>query len=327
MLDYYKFRLKRLNKSNTLNIIHKFLKIKRLFSLFDKNEGSFFMNNEKNKKFWLNKCENTLMMGGRSKTTIRNYTYAISHFLNSYSDKKDISKFREKQIIDYFKKNYLNNNYKASTYNFNLAVIKYFYSICFNVTFNNNLLPKAKTPKKLPIIMSKNIFLMIINKEPNLEHKCFLALGFCCGLRACETASIKIENIYSNEHKLKVLGKGNKERFTILPDVVIKLLRFYYISKNRKDTKGYLFKGTNGCEHISACTIENYFTNYANNLGINENISYHTLRHSFATLYLVNGGDVFILKDLLGHSSLSSTSIYIHLAHDFNHLKGIDYAK
>ena len=285
------------------------------------------MNNEKNKKIWLKKCEETLMMGGRSEITIRNYTYAISHFLNSYSNKKDISKFREKQLIDYFKKNYLDNGCKATTYNFNLAAIRYFYSVCFNISFNNRLLPKAKIQKKLPIIMSKNIFLYMINNENNFEHKCFLILGFCCGLRACETASLRIENIISMEHKLKVIGKGNKERFTILPDIVIKLLRIYYESKNMRETKGYLFKGSNGCEHISPNTIENYFTNYANELGIDEKISYHTLRHSFSTFYLMNGGDVFILKDLLGHNSIATTSIYIHLAHNFNNLKGINYGK
>ena len=247
--------------------------------------------------------------------------------MNFYSNKKDISKFKEKQIIDYLKMNYLNNCCKASTYNFNLAAIKYFYSICFNVTFNKYLLPKSKISKRLPVIIDKSIFLNMINKEHNLEHKCFLALGFCCGLRAFETASIRIENIDSKNHKLKVIGKGNKERYTILPDIVIKLLRNYYKSKNMKEKNGYLFKGTKGNEHISADTIENYFTTYANDLGIDENISYHTLRHSFSTYYLMNGGDAFILKDLLGHTSISTTSIYIHLAHDFNKLKGINYGK
>lgn len=285
------------------------------------------MNNEKNKEKWINMIKENLELGGRSIYTIRNYTYAIMHFLNYYSNKKDISKFREKQIIDYFKKNYLDVNAKATTYNFNLAAIKYFYSICFNIELSNRLLPKAKTKQKLPIIMNKKEFLDMINNEHNLEHKCFLILGFCCGLRACETATIRIENIDSKNHKLKVLGKGNKERFTVLPDVVIKLLRFYYIHKNIKEKSGYLFKGTQGNEHISANTIENYFTNYANDLGIDNNISYHTLRHSFATYYLMNDGEVFILKDLLGHNSLASTSIYIHLAHNFNNLKGINYAK
>ena len=63
------------------------------------------MNSEKNKEKWINMIQENLQMGGRSKNTIRNYTYAILHFLNSYNSKKDISKFKEKQIIDYFKKN------------------------------------------------------------------------------------------------------------------------------------------------------------------------------------------------------------------------------
>lgn len=86
-----------------------------------------------------------------------------------------------------------------------------------------------------------------------------------------------------------------------------------------------MFKGAQGNDHISPYTLENYFVNYANELGINDNISYHTLRHSFATLYLMNGGDLFVLKDMLGHNSLSTTAIYVHLAHDFNNLKGIRY--
>lgn len=284
------------------------------------------MNTEKNKEKWIKMIKENLELGGRSTNTIRNYTYAINHFLNSYNNKKDISKFREKQIIDYFKKNYLNTGAKETTYNFNIAAIKFFYAICFNVTLSNRLLPKAKTKQKLPIIMNKNDFIIMFNNEHNLEHKCFLILGFCCGLRAFETASIRIENIDSKNHKLKVLGKGNKERYTILPDIVIKFLRLYYQSKNMKEKKGYLFKGNVGNEHILATTIENYFTNYANNIGLDEKISYHTLRHSFATLYLMNNGDVFTLKDLLGHSSLSTTAIYIHLAHDFNNLKGVNYA-
>lgn len=285
------------------------------------------MNTDKNKEKWINSIEESLKLGGRSSSTIRNYTYAILHFLNCYSNKKNISKFKEKQLISYFKKNYIDAGAEATTYNFNLAAIKYFYSICFHTTLNDRLLPKAKISRKLPVILCKEDFIAMFNKESNLEHKCFLILGFCCGLRACETATLKIENIDSKNHKLKVLGKGNKERFTILPNIVIQILRCYYQSKNKKEKMGYLFKGTKGNEHILAATIENYFTNYANEFGINERISYHTLRHSFATFYLMNGGDIFTLKDLLGHNSLATTSIYVHLAHDFNHLKGINYEK
>ncbi len=74
------------------------------------------MNTEKNKEKWINMIRENLELGGRSECTIRNYIYSINHFLNSYSNKKGISKFKEKQIIDYLKKEYLNCNVKATLY-------------------------------------------------------------------------------------------------------------------------------------------------------------------------------------------------------------------
>lgn len=283
------------------------------------------MNTEKNKQKWIKMVTEILELGGRSQNTIRNYTYSIEHFLNHYPSNTNISKFKEKKIIEYLKQEYLNNNCKATTYNFNLSAIKFFYSVCFNTEFSRRLTPKAKIGKRLPKIISKKDFLSMINQEQNLRHKCFLILGFCSGLRASEVASLRIENIDSENHRLKIIGKGNKERYTILPDISIKLLRVYYKSQNIKEKSGFLFKGTQGNEHTSPCTIENYFTNYANDLGLDNGISFHTLRHSFATYFIMNGGDCFTLKDLLGHKSLSTTSIYVHLAHDFNDLKGIKY--
>lgn len=92
-----------------------------------------------------------------------------------------------------------------------------------------------------------------------------------------------------------------------------------------KVKSGYLFKGTEGNEHISKNTIGNYFTNLSKELQLDDGISFHTLRHSFATYYLMNGGNAFVLKDMLGHRSLSTTAIYIHLANNFNQLEGIKY--
>lgn len=283
------------------------------------------MNNEENKKILLKKCEETLELGGRSKATIRNYTYAINHFLNSYSSKTKISEFNEDKIIQYMQKEYINKNCSANTYNFNLSVIKFFYSVCFNKEFGRRTLPKSKVPRRLPKILSKTIFISLFNSEKNLEHKCWLLLAFCSGLRVEEIATLKIENIDSRNHKLKIIGKGNKERYTILPDITIKYLRLFYLSRKMKISGGYLFKGTEGNEYISPNTIGNYFTNLSKENNLEDGISFHTLRHSFATYYLMNGGDAFILKDMLGHRSLSTTAIYIHLANNFNNLKGIKY--
>ena len=283
------------------------------------------MNTEANKQKWIKMVNDTLTMGGKSKITIDKYTYAIERFLNAHGNNTKISTFTEKEIIKYLKKKFIDTNLKATTYNFNLAAISYFYLVCFEKEFNKKLLPKAKIAKKLPTIIDKDTFIKLVNNEKNIEHKCWLILGFCSGLRASEVASIKIENIDVNNHKLKIVGKGNKERFTILPDICIKLLRQYCKDKKVTYKKGHLFPGCNGEIHISTRTISNYFTIYAKENNLPKNISFHTLRHSFATYYLMNGGEQFILKDMLGHQSITTTAIYVHLANDFNNLKGINY--
>ncbi len=285
------------------------------------------MNNEKNKKVWLKKCEETLRMGGRSEVTIKNYRYAIIRFLNRYDEKTNISKLTTDDIIKYFKKDFIDKGLSAATYNINLAAVRFFYLICFERSISKVLLPNSKLRKRFPKIVTKELFLKIINNEDNLEHKCWLLLSFCCGLRISEVATIKIEDIYSKEHKLRVLGKGNKERFTILPDIVIKFLRLFYQKKRYTHKKGYLFIGQNINNHICERTIGNYFSSLKKEYNLPPEITEHSLRHSFATYFLMNGGDLLVLKSMMGHKSLNSTSIYVHLSQNFNNIKGIKHDK
>ena len=281
------------------------------------------MNNEKNKKVWLKKCEETLRMGGRSEVTIKNYRYAIIRFLNRYDEKTNISKLTIDDIIKYFKKDFIDKGLSAATYNVNLAAVRFFYLICFERSISKVLLPNSKLRKRFPEIVTKELFLKIINNEDNIEHKCWLLLSFCCGLRISEVATIKIEDIYSKEHKLRVLGKGNKERFTILPDIVIRFLRLFYQKKRYTHKKGYLFIGQNVNNHFCERTIGNYFSSLKKKYNLPPEITEHSLRHSFATYFLMNGGDLLVLKSMMGHKSLNSTSIYIHLSQNFNNIKGI----
>lgn len=153
-------------------------------------------------------------------------------------------------------------------------------------------------------------------------------LAYCSGLRAEEVASIKIKHINANAHELKVLGK--KERFTVLPDITIKYLRLYYKSyyfkefNTRINETEYLFEGYR-YKNISSKTIVNYFTSIKQKYNLDENMTFHSLRHSFASNFIKAGGDPFVLKSMMGHTSLSTTSIYIHMGRDFNNLKGVNY--
>ena len=283
------------------------------------------MNSQRQKL--VNKVINTLKMGGRSEKTIKNYVSAINRFLEAFKYKQ-ISIIKEEDIINYMKYKYLNKNCSAHTYNMNISAIKYFYSINYNKEFNNNLLPHAKFTKKLPTIIEKETFIKIFNEESNLKHKCWLLLGYCSGLRVEEVAKVTIQDINSKEHKLKVLGKRKKERYTVLPDITIKYLRLYYKSKYNYPTNNgmkFLFRGYNKNEHMSSLTITNYFTSLKRKYQLDESITFHSLRHSFATNFITNGGDPFILKSMMGHTSMSTTSIYIHMGRDFNNLKGVKY--
>ena len=274
----------------------------------------------------------TLRIGGRSENTIANYVCSISRFLKFY-EKDDISKFSEENIIEYMKKKYLIKDYSADSYNLNISAIKYFYLINFRKEFNNKLLPHAKRTKKLPSTLDKKTFIKILNEEKYLEHKCWLLLAYCSGLREEEVASVRIKDINSDEHELRILGKGKKERITILPDITIKYLRSYYKQQycqkyhKRVNKSGYLFEGIDGADHIHKKTICNYFTSIKKKYKLSDDIFFHSLRHSFASNFIKNGGDSFVLKSMMGHTSMSTTSIYVHIVRDFNNLKGVNYDK
>lgn len=288
-------------------------------------KGVFYMNTEKNQQKWINEIQKNLQLRGRSNTTYNNYKSALKRFLGYYDEKTNITKLKEQDIISFLDYEYLIPNKCKDSYNLAVAAIRLLYLVCFNKSLNRVLLPTAKLTKKVPTIISKKLFITIVNNEKNIKHKCWLMLGFCCGLRVAEISTIKIEDIHANENKLKVLGKGNKERYTILPDIVIKYLREYCRQKRITRKYGYLFEGISNHDCINSNTIINYFTKLKKKYNLNKNISFHTLRHSFSTYYLMNNGSLLALQSMLGHTNIKTTTIYLHMSHNFKELEGIKH--
>lgn len=286
-------------------------------------KGDFYMNNEKNKEKWIEKVHENLMLRGRSEKTFINYRCALMKFLNYYDEDTNMKKLKENDIIPFLNDEYIILNKSKNSYNLSISAIRLLYLVCFNKLLNRTLLPSCKLPKRLPKILSKSQFLEIFNNERNLKYRCWLLLAFCSGLRVDEVSKIRIEDINSKEHKLRVIGKGNKERYTILPDVTIKFLRLY--CKEKKIKSGYLFTGTNGKEVMNSKTIINFFSSIKRTYKLDDNITFHSLRHAFATYYLINNGSLLTLQSMLGHTSLYSTTIYLHLSQNFNDLEGINY--
>ena len=281
------------------------------------------MNTDENQQMWIEKVHQNLILRGRSEITFNNYKSALNNFFKYYDISTNIETLREKEIINYLNDKIIKPNKCKNTYNLAVSAIRLLYSLCFNVSLNRVLLPTCKLVKRVPTILSKDLFVKIFNEEKFLKRKCWLILAFCSGLRVDEVAKVKVEDIYYNEHKLKVLGKRNKERFTILPDITIKYLILYCEKKNIKS--GFLFPGNNGKEVMNCKSIINYFSTIKDEYNLDENITFHSLRHSFATYYLANGGSLLVLQSMLGHENINSTTIYIHLSQNFNDLEGIKY--
>ena len=270
------------------------------------------------------KTINFLQLIGRRESTISRYKSALSFFFSNCNYKGNLKKFSEDDLLDYIQINFIVKGKQFNTYNVHIAAIKKMFLVNYKKKFISELLPKRKETKRLPVIIPKDTFIQIFNNEKNIKHKCWLILSYCSGLRASEVATLKIENINSKEHYLIIIGKGDKERKTVLPDIVIKLLRIYYVQSGMTKKTGYLFEGNGTNEHISPQTVSSYFSSLKD---IDERYTYHSLRHSFATYFLMNDGNIYDLQQMLGHKHISTTMIYLHTSIDFNNMKGIKNGK
>jgi integrase/recombinase XerD len=173
-------------------------------------------------------------------------------------------------------------------------------------------IPRVKRDKKLPTALSKGEVQKLFDATTNLKHKAILMTVYGGGFRVSEVANLKPGDIDSANMQIHIrLGKGNKDRYTILSKVNLMILREYW----KIYRPGiWLFPSVNPVNHLSARTMERVFEQAKQKSGIKKNASIHTLRHSFATHMLESGVAINYIQLLLGHTSAKTTCIYIHLA-------------
>ena len=269
----------------------------------------------------LQKVKDLLKTRGCSERTINNYISCLNRF-KQYHNGKELKELKEEDILDYLKVNFIDLDFAAASVNVNRAAIKYYYLVNFNIDFNKVLLPACKVKSRYPTLLTKEQVISIFNNESNIKHKLWIILAYGSGLRISEVASLKVSDILSKEHKIRVIGKGNKERYAPLPDITLRLLRTYWLQNKDKIINDYLFpnikNGKNKCKHINPFTIKQAFQKIKENNNLDDSITFHTLRHSFACEYIKSGGDIWELRILLGHSSINTTMVYLHMAKDFN---------
>jgi site-specific recombinase XerD len=202
----------------------------------------------------------------------------------------------------------------TSTINMHNSAIRFFFAVTLNKTLNYLQLPRFKKRRTLPEILTQEEVQSLIEGCRNLKHKACLLLAYGGGLRVSEIAGLRVKDIDSKSMRIFVRGgKGGKDRYTILSNECLCALREYWSVYRPNHPAGWLFLGKNKT-HILSDSIATAFKGLLKKSGIQKNVSIHTLRHCFATHLLEGGATIFQIKELLGHASLNSTAVYLHLA-------------
>ena len=193
-----------------------------------------------------------------------------------------------------------------------------------------DLIEAPKIGRKLPDTLSEEEINEIIaqidlSKPEGERNRAMIETLYSCGLRVTEMIQLKISDLFFEEGFIRVIGKGNKQRFVPINGYMIKLIENYRnlvrssikIQKGHEDT---IFLNRRG-KQISRNMVFMILKDLTEKAGIHKTVSPHTLRHSFATHLLENGADLRAIQQMLGHESITTTEIYMHL--DKSHLKQV----
>lgn len=172
---------------------------------------------------------------------------------------------------------------------------------------------RPKRVKLMPKVLSREEALRLVSAPSNLKHRTLLTLAYVTGMRRSEITALRVADIDSERKVIRILcGKGKKQREVQLPEKLLQLLREYY---RRYRPSSYLFEGQIQGRPYSVMSISKVVKLAAQKAGITKNVSPHILRHSFATHMLEKGVNLKRLQMLMGHNSMKTTSVYLHLAH------------
>ncbi|TDX09486.1 site-specific tyrosine recombinase XerD [Flavobacterium sp. S87F.05.LMB.W.Kidney.N] len=268
---------------------------------------------------------------GLSKNTIENYGFDIERLcLFLETNQIDVSPIK---ISDETLQQFIYSVAKEVNPRSQARIISglksFFNYLVFEDYRNDNpleLIEAPKTGRKLPDTLSlQEIDALIetidLSSNEGERNRAMLETLYGCGLRVSELISLKISDLFFDEGFIKITGKGNKERFVPIGPLTQKYIDIYKnavrsnlnIKKGAEDT---LFLNRRG-NQLTRAMVFTIIKDLAQKMGLKKNISPHTLRHSFATHLLENGADLRSIQLMLGHESITTTEIYVHLDRSF----------
>ena len=252
-----------------------------------------------------------LKLRNYSHKTISAYQSCILKFVRYYSPKhpRNLSNDEIREFLIHLVRD---EHWEASSENQMFSALRFLYVELYKMPFVIGNIPRPKRPRKLPDILTKEEVKRLIKVVSNPKHRMVLMIAYSAGLRIGEVTRLRVEDIDGERKMIHILGaKGKKDRYTMLSErVVAELSNYLSVFKPAK----YLFHGDHDGKPYSQSSIEKIFHKAVENAGITKPVTFHTLRHSFATHLLEQGVDLRYIQELLGHASSETTEIYTHVS-------------
>lgn len=263
---------------------------------------------------------------GLSKNTIDNYTFDIERLMAYLEQHRLVVspiKITEEQLQQFIYA--LAKEVNPRSQSRIISGLKSFFSyLIFEDYRTDNPMELIEAPRigrKLPDTLAVDeidalIQAIDLSKPEGERNRAMLEMLYGCGLRVSELVELKLSDLFFDEEFIKVTGKGNKQRFVPIGSLTQKYIQFYQqkrthlpIQKGHEDT---LFLNRRG-RKLTRAMVFTIIKDLAQAIQLNKTISPHTLRHSFATHLLENGADLRSIQLMLGHESITTTEIYVHI--------------
>ena len=258
-----------------------------------------------------------LQLAGMSKPTQKGYTRSVRMLVDFYGKTPDL--ITEQELQDYFLHRKNVDKWAAATMRICYSGIKFFFINVLRRDWHTLALIHAKREHRLPTVLSLNEVWNILSSVRTPQNKAYLTTVYTCGLRLHEALFLQVTDIDAQRMRLHVhRGKGAKDRYVPLPESTLYVLRDYW---RHHRNPVWIFprlgrsskEGPSATKPMAKASVQGALRRVLNQLKIKHRVSIHTLRHSYATHLLEASVNIRRIQQYLGHSSLNSTMIYLHL--------------
>jgi site-specific recombinase XerD len=248
---------------------------------------------------------------GFTACTQRGYLAAVRNFtafLGCSPDRATAEDLRRYQV------HMRSRGASATTMNAAVSALRFFFGVTLGRGDASVGMTTVRQPRRLSVILSPEEVARLLDAAPGLKAKAALSLSYGAGLRASEVVSLKVTDIDSSRQVIRVeQGKGRKDRYAMLSDDLLALLRDWWRTGRETGVMlpgGWLFPGQNPVNHLTTRQLNRMFHAAKAAAEIDKPVSLHTLRHCFATHLLEQKVDIRVIQVLLGHKKLDTTAHY-----------------